>query len=361
MSQALYTEQSWNPLARTVELTEEDLRRGGKVTRLSELNLPAMAEAFQRGHWLGGGGTERPLEQLAPAGGIVPVTRVTGATAPVKARRAAEFARSLGQLAVRHCGGPAQLTALAEQARAEGVPLWMARRYAHGPAGPVGVAVDRRLVRVDVWGPGAPAVRIRAPYGLLSSTADPAQGLRMNVGGASAALVLKKKLRKSKSYVEARLPQGVVWELRRADAESSWLLRDERRVALLQRPPRRPDLDPGTVLLPLAPVRHESQDPLDAVMAHAFAAAFGLGDTTGTARFRLKRPHTHTRSTSGEPIATDDAWGRPWFSNLGHGRDDNEPGGSDGWGSDGGDGGDGSGSDGGGGGDGGGGDGGGGD
>ncbi|MEU0577008.1 hypothetical protein ABZ465_06815 [Streptomyces griseoincarnatus] len=44
----------------------------------------------------------------------------------------------------------------------------------------------------------------------------------------------------------------------------------------------------------------------------------------------------------------DDGWDRPWFSDLGRGRDDNEPGG-DGWGNDGGDAGDG-GSDGGGGG-----------
>ncbi|MEU4346135.1 hypothetical protein [Streptomyces sp. NPDC023838] len=353
MSQALYTERSWNPLARTVELTEEDLRRGGRVTPLSELNLPAMAEAFQRGHWLGGGGTERPLEQLAAGSGVIPVTRVTGTTTPVKVRQAAEFAQKLGELAVRHCGGPAQLNALAERAQAEGVPLWMARRYTHGPAGQVGVAVDRRLVRVDVWGPGAPPVRIRAPHGFLSSTADQAQGLRMTVGDVPAALFLKKKLRKSKSYARARLPQGV-WELRRADHTSSWLLRDEQRVALIQRPPRRPDLDPGTVLLPLAPVHYESQDPLDALMAHAFAVTFGLGDTTGTARFPLQRPH----SSAGEAVATDDSWDRPWFSNLGSGGDDNETGGSDGWGSDGGDGGDGGGGDSGGG-DGGGGDGGG--
>ncbi|WP_329404241.1 hypothetical protein [Streptomyces melanogenes] len=338
MSQALYTERSWNPLARTVELTEEDLRRGGKVTPLSELNLPAMAEAFQRGHWLGGGGTERPLDRLTAGSGVIPVTRVTGTTTPVKVRQAAEFAQQLGELAVRHCGGPVQLNALAERARAEGVPLWMARRYAHGPVGQIGVAVDRQLVRVDVWGPGAPPVRIRAPHGFLSGSADQAQGLRMTVGDVPAALVLKKKLRKSKSYAQARLPQGL-WELRRADHMSSWLLRDEQRVALIQRPPRRPDLDPGTVLLPLAPVRYESADPLDAVMAQAFAVTFGLGDTTGTARFRLQRPHTN----AGEPVATDDSWDRPWFSNLGSGGDDNEPGGSDGWGSDGGDGGDGSG------------------
>ncbi|MFJ4912197.1 hypothetical protein [Streptomyces sp. NPDC088726] len=101
-------------------------------------------------------------------------------------------------------------------------------------------------------------------------------------------------------------------------------------------------------------MRHESADPLDAVMAHLFAAAFGIGDTTGTARFRSERQ----AGRGGEPLATDGAWDRPWFSNLGNGGDDNEPGGGDGWGADGGDGRDSGGGDGG---DGGGGDGGGGD
>ncbi|MEV0977880.1 hypothetical protein [Streptomyces sp. NPDC049915] len=48
-----------------MELTEDGLRRGGRTTPMSELNLAAMAEAFQRGCWLGGGGVERPLERLA--------------------------------------------------------------------------------------------------------------------------------------------------------------------------------------------------------------------------------------------------------------------------------------------------------
>lgn len=69
MSQALYSERSWNPLARTVELTEDGLRVGGWTMPLSELNLGAMAEAFQRGCWLGGGGTERPLQRLAEGPG----------------------------------------------------------------------------------------------------------------------------------------------------------------------------------------------------------------------------------------------------------------------------------------------------
>ncbi|ROQ67230.1 hypothetical protein EDD93_1649 [Streptomyces sp. 840.1] len=354
MSQVLYGERTWNPLAQTVELTEGRLRRGGRNTPMGELNLAATAEAYLRGCWLGGGGAERPLDRLPEGSGTVPLTRVTGTTVPVKVRQAAEFARALGELAVRLCGGPERVAALAGRAEAEGVPLWIARRFADGPAGPVAVAVDRRLVRVDVWGPQAPAVRIRAPRGFQGEVPEPSQGLLLTVGDATAELVLKKKLRKSKSVVEVRLA-GAHWVLRREDATSSWLLRGDQRVALLARPPRRPARTPDTVLRPLAPVRHESADPLDAVMAHVFAAAFGIGDTTGTARFRSVR---HGGS-GGEPIAADSSWDRPWFSNLGNGGDDNEPGGGDGWGSDGGDGGDSGGGDGGG--DGGGGDGGGGD
>ncbi|MCT7351812.1 hypothetical protein N4P33_06440 [Streptomyces sp. 15-116A] len=330
MSQVLYGERSRNPLARTVELTDDRLRRGGRTTPLDELNHAAMAEAFLRGFWLGGGGTERPLAHLAEGPGTVPVTRVTGSTKPLKVRRAAEFARALGDLAVRRCGGPDQVAALAARAQAEGVPLWIARRYAPGPAGPVAVAVDRRLVRVDVWGPNAPAVRLRAPYGYRGDSTDPGSGLVMSVGDVYAQLVLQRRLRKSKSRVEIRLPDRC-WTLRRENAESSWLLRDENRVALLSRPPRRSALDPGTLLLPLATVHHESPDPLDAVMAHAVAVSFGLGNTTGLARFRSVH---HSR---GDTVAE---WDRPWFTNIGISSDDNEPGGSDGWGSDGGDAGD---------------------
>ncbi|MFF1547963.1 hypothetical protein [Streptomyces sp. NPDC058291] len=345
MSQVLYGERSWNPLARTVELTGDHLRDGGRSTPLDELNLAAMAEAFQRGCWLGAGGTERPLERLAEGAAVVPVTRVTGAATPVRVRQAAEFARTLGELAVRRCGGPAQVAALADRARAEDVPLWIARRFAPGPAGPITVAVDRRLVRVDVWGPDAPAVRIRAPHGYAPFAADPSGGLRLTVGDVTAELVLKRKFRKSKRYAEARLP-GRHWVLRRENALTSRLLRDERCVALLTRPPRRQAPEPGAVLLPLTPVRYESPDPLDAVMAQVFAVAFGLGDTTGSARFRPER----RPASGGEPLASDAGWDRPWFTNLGHGSDDNEPGGGDGWGADGGDGGgDGGGGDGGGG------------
>ncbi|MEV6327733.1 hypothetical protein [Streptomyces sp. NPDC051909] len=330
----LYDEQSWNPLARTVRLTEDGLRRGGRTTALGELNLAAMAEAYQRGRWLGGGGAERPLDRLPQGAGAVPVTRVTGTSKPVKVRRAAEFARELGELALRHSGGPEGVGALASRAWAEGVPLWIARRHTQGPAGPITVAVDRRLVRVDVWGPRAPVVRIRAPRGFHRDEADPAKGLRLTVGEATAGLALRKRLRKSRSSVDVRLPGGPHWTLRRDGSASSWLLRDDRRVALLTRPPRRPAVEPGSLLLPLAPVRYESTDPLDAVMAQVFAVAFGLGDTTGLARFRSER-----RVADGaEPVVTDADWDRSWFSNLGSGSDDNEPGGGDGWGSDGGDG-----------------------
>ncbi|MFE1247638.1 hypothetical protein [Streptomyces sp. NPDC058735] len=331
MSQALYEERSRNPLARTAELTEDRLRRGGRTTPLDELNLAAMAEAYLRGHWLGGGGCERPLESLPQGPGVVPVTRVTGTTTPLKVRRTADFARALGELAVRRCGGPEHVAALAARARAEGVPLWIARRYAPGPAGRVAVAVDRRSVRVDVWGPHAPVVRLRAPYGYRPDTADRTGGLVLYVGDTTARLELRKRMRKSKSSVDIRLPDRS-WTLRRETADSSWLLRDEQRAALLTRPSRWPGPPPGTVLLPLADVHHESPDPLDAVMAHAVAVSFGLGDTTGLARFRAV---TSRRDTG------DDHWDRPWFSNLGSDRADNEPGGGDGWGSDGGDGGDG--------------------
>ncbi|MFD5842297.1 hypothetical protein [Streptomyces chartreusis] len=347
MSQVLYSERSRNPLARTVELTADRLRSGGRTTPLSELNLGAMAEAFQRGCWLGGGGTERPLQRLAQGTGIVPVTRVTGTSTPVRVRQAAEFAHRMGELAVRWCGGPDQVAALAARARAEGVPLWIARRVAPGPAGPIAVAVDRRLVRVDVWGPHAPVVRIRAPYGFRRDAPDPSKGLRLTVGEITAQLELTKKMRRSKSSVEVRLP-GQHWVLRRENASSSWLLRNERPVALLGRPPRRPQREPGVVLRPLSPVRYEDPDPLDAVMAQTFAVAFGLGDTTGWARFRSERRPLHW----GEPTADDDWWDRAWFSNLGNSSADNEVGGGDGWGGDGGDGGggDGGGGDGGGGG-----------
>ncbi|GGY74912.1 hypothetical protein [Streptomyces omiyaensis] len=345
MTEILYGERSRNPLARTVELTEDGIRRGSRLTPLGELNLAAMAEAYRRGQWLGGGGSERTLDRLPEGPGIVPVIRATGTSTPVKVRRAADFARELGTLAVRLSGGPERVDELARRADAEGVPLWLARRTAPAPAGDVTVAVDRRLVRVDAWGPHAPAVRLRAPYGFHHDEPDPSRGLTLTVGDTPAALRLAhRKLRRSKSVVEAELP-GRLWELRRHGPTSSWLLRDGRRVALLSRPPRRRSpARPDALLLPLSPVGLETSDPLDAVMAHAFAASFGLGDTTGLARF----PSQWRPREGYEPAAVDTDWNRPWYTNIGTGGDDNSPGGGDGWGSDGGAAGDSGGSDGGG-------------
>ncbi|WP_197287826.1 hypothetical protein [Streptomyces apocyni] len=351
---AVYEEgRSWNPLAQTVELSADGLRVGGRTAALSELNLGAMAEAYLRGGWLGGGGSERELRALADGPGVVPVTRVTGTAKPVKVRQAAEFARQLGELAVERCGGPDEVAALGARARSEGVPLWIARRFAAGPLGPVAVAVDRRLVRVDVWGPGAPVVRVRAPGGLYAGDTSPGKGLVLTVGEVPAELTLTKVWRKSRSSVSARTPQGQ-WELQRESASTSRLLRDGHRVALLTRPGPRTRPEPGTVLLPLAGVRYDTSDPLAAVMAHTFATAFGLGDGTGTYRFQARR------DASADDAFVVGPWEQPWYSNLGSGREDNEPGGGDGWGSDGGDGGDGGGGGGGDGGSGGGGDGGGG-
>ncbi|MFS8200372.1 hypothetical protein ACLVWQ_17000 [Streptomyces sp. CWNU-52B] len=344
MSQVIYGERSRNPLARTVQLAEDRLRVGFRTTPLSELNLGAMADAYLRGCWLGGGGAERPLQRLADGAGIVPVTRVTGTSTPVRARQAAEFAHRLGELAVRSCGGPGQVAALSARARAEGVPLWIARRFAPGPAGQIAVAVDRRLVRVDVWGPYAPAVRVRAPHGFRRDARDPAGELHLTVGDLTAELRLEKKLRKSKSRVEVRIP-GRHWVLRRENAEASRLLCNDRGVALLSRPPRGSARTADALLLPLSPVRYENADPLDAVMAQFFAVCFGLGDTTGAARFRGERGRP---VYGGEPIAGDETWDRAWFSNLGRGSEDNQSGGGDGWGADGGDGGDSGGGDGGG-------------
>ncbi|MFE6298840.1 hypothetical protein ACFVQF_33405, partial [Streptomyces sp. NPDC057866] len=313
MTDILYGERSRNPLARTVELTASGIRRGGRFTPHAELNLAAMAEAYQRGRWLGGGGSERTLDRLEDGPGVVPLTRASGTGVPLKVRRAAAFAHELGQLAVRLSGGPERVAELGRRAAAEGVPLWLARRTAPGPAGDVTVAVDRRLVRVDVWGPYAPVVRIRAPRGFHPQEAHPSRGLTLTVSDVPAALHLERhKIRKSRSHVLAELP-GQRWELTRRSATASALFRDGREVALLARPPRgRAAGRPGE-LLPLGPVGLATSDPLDAVMAHAFATAFGLGDTTGLARF----PAQWRPGEGYEPCATDADWPRPWYSNLG--------------------------------------------
>lgn len=340
MSQEIYSDTSWNPLTRDVVLTAMSLKARGRVVPLHELHLLAMADAYQRGRWLGGGGTERPLERLPESAGFVPVTRITGSCVPVRTRRAAEFARKLGELAVARSGGPRRVAEQAAHARAEGIPLWIARRSAPGPAGPIVVAVDRRSVRVDVLGPGAPAVRLRSPGGVVDQRAAAHRGLTLKVGEDRVELTAHRTWPKSRSSVVARHPVRQ-WELRRASRHASTLLADGQRVAQLQRPS--PRVTPHTLLLPLAHVEYHGSDPLDAVLAQLFAVSFGLGDATGTVRFARPR-------TSG----TESIWDEPWYSHLGNGRDDNGSGGSsgDGWGADGGggDGGDGGGGDGGGGG-----------
>lgn len=167
----VYAERSWNPLAAKVRLTTGGLSPGrDPQVRTRDLNLLAMAEAYLRGQWVGGGGAERELSRIGQGRGPVPVIRVTGSAQVIWVRRAAEFARALGELAVPLSGGPAEVAAAGRRAEEEGVPLWMARRSAAGPrSGTVTVAVDRRLVRADVWAdgvPGTPAVRLRGKAGL---------------------------------------------------------------------------------------------------------------------------------------------------------------------------------------------------
>ncbi|WP_059010377.1 hypothetical protein [Streptomyces specialis] len=328
MSNVIYAEKSWNPLSVSVNLTDGELRVGTRRMPLAELNLPAMADAYLRGGWLGGGGSERPLSAIPAGAGTVPVIRATGAAKPVRVRRAAEFVRVLGDLAVRLSGGRDAVAQAAERAAHEGVPLWMARRVAHGPAGPVVVAVDRRLVRADVWTPGLPVARLRGPYGMPAGLTDVPPALVVTLGEMPAHITLVQNWRKSKRTVIVQAAQGR-WELWRHDARASRLLRDGRPVALLRRPA--PTAGRGDVLLPLADVRHETGDPLDAVVAHFFAVVFGLGDATGTIRFGTR----HRLPEPEEPRV----WEEPWFTGLGRGGDDSGPGGGgDGW-SDGGDGG----------------------
>ncbi|MGK5629457.1 hypothetical protein, partial [Streptomyces sp. URMC 123] len=256
---AVYAETSLNPLAKTVELTEEALRIRRRRIPLAELNMPAMADAYLRGSWLGGGGHERPLAALADGPGIVPVARITGSSHPVRVHRAAEFAHALGEMAVRHSGGPERVAEWVARAHAEGVPLWMARRSAEGPCGPVTVAVDRRSVRADVWAPHAPVVRLRAPFGLSADRRDPSRGLALTIGGAPANVIVHRSGRKAHCYVAVESAQRR-WELRRERSRSSRLLCNGRLVATLARPWG--SSAPDTVLLPLARVRHENSDPL---------------------------------------------------------------------------------------------------
>ncbi|MEV1009253.1 hypothetical protein [Streptomyces sp. NPDC049881] len=345
MSEVLYTEKSWVPFGAAVRLSDSELSVGMRRTPVAELNLPAIADAYLRGQWLGGGGTEVPFAALREGRSVVPVTRVTGASRPLQARRGQEFARALGELAVRACGGREAVRGYADQAAREGVPLWMARRVAPGPAGPVIVTVDRALMRADVWSPGVPALRLRGPRGLPLGRSDPAAGLTVTIGEQPAELLAAVPWRKSRRMIVVQSLHGR-WELRWRDHRSSRLLRDYRQVAVLSWP------DPvrgRPVLRPLTNVVHQSADPLDAVVAHFFGVVCGLGDRIGHIRFGVRR---ETRS---EPDDWE-TWTEPWYSDVGGGRDDRPSGGGDGgsggWdgGGGGGDGGDGGGGDGGGGG-----------
>ncbi|WP_245997436.1 hypothetical protein [Streptomyces armeniacus] len=317
----LYTETSRNPFAWLVRLDDRNLRIGLRWIPLDELNFPAMADAYLRGGWLGGGGSERPLAHLGDARGIVPVTRISGSSMIVKPRRAADFARALGELAVLRSGGPEAVGRLASQARAVGVPLWIARRSAHGPHGPVTVAVDRRGVRVDVWAEGAPTVRIRAPQGVSLDRKNQTRNLEMTIGDEPAALTIDTSRLLSKNTVTVAAANRQ-WELRKHGRRGSQLVRDGQPVAVL----KRPDRPTGHVpLLPLADVEYGSTDLVDDVVAHALAVSFGLGESTGTVRFGGQGELVQL----GDP----DLWGQPWFTGVGTGSQDSGPGaGGDGWG-----------------------------
>ncbi|MDT0318054.1 hypothetical protein [Streptomyces millisiae] len=327
-SRTLYSDKTRNPLAGSVELDEGQLRAHGRIMPLVELNLVAMADAYLRGRWLGGGGTERALAAIGPGAGVVPVIRVSGSAMPVKVRRAAEFAAALGELSVRMAGGRDVVAGYARLAAQEGVPLWIARRITFGPTGgPIAVAVDRRLARADVWAPDVASARLRGPLGLRAGQENLAQLLAVTIGSAPAALAIERGWRKSQRSVTVHSPVGR-WELRRETWNTSRLLRDGGSVALLGRPDRRRALTGN--LRPLADVQYHTSYPVDAVLAHFFGACFGLGDDTGRVRFGMRRP-----KDDGE--IADSLWEEPWFTGLGKGSADNGPGGSaDGWFGDGG-------------------------
>lgn len=318
----VYSETSRNPFAWLVRLDSTTLRVGLRRTPLHELNFPAMADAYLRGGWLGGGGSERPLAHLDAARGVVPVIRISGSSIPVKARRAADFARALGELAVRQSGGPEQVGRLASRARAEGVPLWIARRSAHSPHGPVTVAVDRRSVRVDVWAEGAPTIRIRSPLGISLDRKNPTRNLEIMVGDEPGTLTVDTGRVWRKGTVSI-VSSHRHWELRPHGKRVSQLIRNGRPVALL----KRPDPPLGQVpVLPLADVEYGDTERVDDVVAHALAVAFGLGEATGTVRFG-----------GGADVVLDlgdpDLWGQPWFTGVGSGSQDSGAGaGGDGWG-----------------------------
>ncbi|MEO3846954.1 hypothetical protein ABGB09_04755 [Streptomyces sp. B8F3] len=325
---AVYAERAWNPLAAKVRLTADTLSVGrGRRVRVRDMHLMAMAEAYLRGKWLGGRGLERELARIGNGPGVVPLIHVTGSAHVIRVRQAAAFAGALGELAVELSGGPAEVAAAGRRAESEGVPLWMARRSAAGPhGGMVTVAVDRRLVRADVWAeeaPGTPAVRLRGKAGL---TAEEVQmrnpPLTVTVAGRPAVLtVLDSSVR---GWVAVLRTEKVQWELEGRDVESSRLLRGRRPVALLTR--RRPvalltrrrdwEVRYATVE-PLMDVRYETADPLDAVVAHFFGAVCGAGDENALIRLgtvdRVLAPYG-AGGADGERRGWDD----PWSTDLGY-------------------------------------------
>lgn len=352
----LYAEKSWNPLAAAVQLTNWTLRIGLRQTPLTELNLVAMADAYQRGQWLGGGGALRPLHALPADSGIVPITRFTGSAKPLKVKEARAFADALGRLAVQHSGGPAAVAQQAALAAQHQVPLWLARRTAVSPSGPVTVTVDRRLVRADVWAQGLPAVRLRGPRGLLANRQDPTADIRVFVESdptgsptgsrpaEQALLSTTESWRKSRRSLTVHTHGTGVWTLTRHNARSSWLSHNGQQVALLTRPTPAAG-HRAAELQPLTEVRYETHSPMAPVMAHFFGVSFGIGDLTGKVRFGSRRPDSDG-GDGGPDGAGDASWSRPWFTSLGGGRDDSDGGdnhdggtGSDGGGSDSGDGG----------------------
>ncbi|WP_062209375.1 hypothetical protein [Streptomyces sp. NBRC 109706] len=321
-----YSEKrSWNPFgAPPVELDGSELRIGRRRTPLAELRLVAMADAWLRGAWLGGGGSERQLSELPHGPGVLPVTRASGATVPVRVRNVAALAAALGETAVQWSGGRKAVRRAAALAEREGVPLWIARREAAGPHGrPILVAVDRRLVRADVWTEGAPPVRLRGPAGWHNDDRSALLGLVVTVGGERATLDARFRWRAARNTVTLRAGTSE-WQLTRAFRRTSRLSRNGQPVAVLTRPAARPPGDAPEALLPLADVQHLTDDPSDAVVAHFFGACFGLGDAVGTVRFGDRRP---------QPRSDDYLlWAEAWPTGLGEHQDDSGPGASgDGW------------------------------
>ncbi|MBB1255447.1 hypothetical protein [Streptomyces alkaliterrae] len=316
MSDTLYAERSWNRLTNTVQLSAEHLKAGGRRVPIAELNLLAMADAHRHGRWLGGGGLYRPLEHLSAGPGSVPVARACGAIRPVRVKHARRFADELGTLALRLSGGPDAVAYAADQAARLGVPLWIARRAAHTPAGPVTVAVDRRLVRVDVFADGLPPVRLRGPYGLRAARPDPTADLTLTVGDERAAFTVRQSWRKTRRSVSVRTSAGH-WELVWRDRVWSALVRDGRPAAQLSSPGAAGQPPSQDGIRPLAAVRHQSTDPMDALMAHFFGVACGLGAHVGQLRFGARREQPDPGS--------DAAWTGPWYTDVGTDSDDCGP------------------------------------